>query len=99
MKTCLQPTAVHGSDDDSYGLQSMLIDSLMSGPLEPADYIYFGEQAFPLVKEWLNSQAQLLKEAVGEDNSNASKHGLSSFHRSYWAMLGMNDAPAFWSTS
>ena len=90
--------AVHGFDDHSYGLQSMLLDSLMSGPLEPADYIYFGERAFPLVKDWLNSQAQLHKQAIGEDDSNTSKNELSSFHRSYWTMLGMDDAIAFCNT-
>ena len=56
----------------------------MAGPLEPADYVYFGEHAYPLAQHWLEQQVQKSKQTY-----EAHDICLTFVHKAYWTMLGM----------
>ena len=61
----------------------------MAGQLEPADYVYFGEHAYPLAQHWLEQQwleQQVQKSKQAED---ADDVFLPIIPKAYWTMMGM----------
>ena len=54
----------------------------MAGHLEPADYAYFGEHAYPLAQRWLEQQVQEYNQAESSRDVR-----LPPIDDAYWSML------------
>ena len=84
LKHCYQCADAVEHNPELCSLQSSLLCNLMIGLWEPADYVYFGEHAYPLAQRWLQQQVQKYNEAP----ANSLDVSLPTIHEAYWTMLG-----------